>query len=249
MKPKLNALIVGAGGVTSYMLPALKNSFDLKLTLIDGDRLEKRNLDRQLFRNNHVGMYKAEALMRTYNFRKTEGQIVRSYFDLEMLETEYKFFFTEADILICCADNHPARRHLLETGKRMGKPVLVCANEYSTSQAYLYDPSLEEQYSGVNPLLRYPEILTSDEGSPIRCQGDALEATPQLAIANQVSASLGNFLLWNWSPVIIDKKPAEPYLPVEFQSTFSKLETITLGDCMSNDTRAALAAHNRTYDL
>jgi tRNA A37 threonylcarbamoyladenosine dehydratase len=52
-KQKLKALIVGAGGVTSYMLPALKNSFDLEVTLIDGDILEKRNLDRQLFRNNH----------------------------------------------------------------------------------------------------------------------------------------------------------------------------------------------------
>ena len=48
-KPKLNALIIGAGGVTSYMLPALKNSYDLTVTLIDGDVLEKRNLDRQLF--------------------------------------------------------------------------------------------------------------------------------------------------------------------------------------------------------
>ncbi len=41
-KQKLHALIVGAGGVTSYMLPALKNSFDLQVTLIDGDILEKR---------------------------------------------------------------------------------------------------------------------------------------------------------------------------------------------------------------
>ena len=48
-KPKLNALIIGAGGVTSYMLPALKNSFDLEANIIDGDKLEKKNLDRQLF--------------------------------------------------------------------------------------------------------------------------------------------------------------------------------------------------------
>ena len=32
MKPKLNAVIIGAGGVTSYMLPALKNTFDLTAT-------------------------------------------------------------------------------------------------------------------------------------------------------------------------------------------------------------------------
>ena len=58
-KPKLNAVIIGAGGVTSYMLPALKNSFELEATIIDGDKLEKKNLDRQLFRNNMIGEYKA----------------------------------------------------------------------------------------------------------------------------------------------------------------------------------------------
>lgn len=235
MKPKLKALIVGAGGVTSYMLPALKNSFDLHLTLVDGDHLEKRNLDRQLFRNNHVGMYKAEALMRTYNFRKSEGQVVRQYFDSEMLETEYKYFFHNADILICCADNHPARRDLINAAIQLEKPILICANEYSTSQAYLFDPKLG--VDAMNPFNRYPELLTSNEGSPIRCQGDALEATPQLAIANQMSASLGNLLLWSWSPTILDNKPADDYLPVEFQSTFSKMETTTLGElkqCLSN---------------
>tara|TARA_R100000951_G_scaffold114166_1_gene117858 strand:- start:179 stop:895 length:717 start_codon:yes stop_codon:yes gene_type:complete len=233
MKPKLKALIVGAGGVTSYMLPALKNSFDLQLTLIDGDVLEKRNLDRQLFRNNHVGMNKAEALMRTYNFRKNEGQIVRGYFDKDMLDTEYKFFFHEADVLICCADNHPARRHLLEAAIQLDKPILICANEYSTSQAYYFDPRLMQQYPMMNPLLRYPELQTSNEGSPIRCQGEALEATPQLAIANQTSASLGNLLLWLW---FSGTDTIESHMPVEYQTTFSRIETITLADLINIQT-------------
>ena len=89
MKPKLNAVIIGAGGVTSYMLPALKNSFDLTATIIDGDKLEKHNLDRQLFRNNAVGQYKAVALLKQYNFRKNEGHAVREYFSEDMLNTEY----------------------------------------------------------------------------------------------------------------------------------------------------------------
>lgn len=227
MKPKLKALIIGAGGVTSYMLPALKNSFDLQLTLIDGDVLEKRNLDRQLFRNNHVGINKAEALMRTYNFRKNEGHIIRSYFDKEMMDTEYKFLFYDADVLICCADNHPARRDLLEVAILIKKPILICANEYSTSQAYFFDPRLLSQYPMMNPLLRYPELLTSNEGSPIRCQGEALESTPQLAIANQTSASLGNLLLWMW---FSGADTVEGYMPVEYQTTFSRIETITLDD-------------------
>ena len=230
MKPKLNVLIVGAGGVTSYMLPALLNSFDSFVTLIDADKLEKRNLDRQLFRNNHVGMYKGEALMRTYNIRRDSGQFIRHYFDEQMLDTEYKYWFQNADVLVCCADNHPARRHLLNVGKQLNKPVLICANEYSTSQAMMYVPHLESQYPNISPFKRYPEIETSDEGSPIRCQGDALEATPQLAIANQVSASLGNLMLHMWHPYLIDDQERGDWYPVEYQTTFSKIQTLTLGD-------------------
>lgn len=229
-KPKLKALIVGAGGVTSYMLPALKNSFDLEVTLIDGDVLEKRNLDRQLFRNNHVGMNKALALAKTYTFRKNECNVVQQYFDTEMLETEYSYWFHQADILICNADNHPARRDLINTAIDLNKPVLVCANEYSTSQAYIFLPELGQQYPMMNPFLRYPEITTSNEGSPISCQGDALEATPQLAIANQVSASLGNLMIHMWAPYLIDEQERGDWYPVEYQTTFSKIETITLGD-------------------
>ncbi len=229
-KPKLNALIVGCGGVTSYMLPALKNSFDLEVTLVDGDTLEKRNLDRQLFRNNHVGLNKAVALAKAYTLRKNECNIVQQYFDSEMLDTEYKYWFSRADIFICAVDNHPARRDLLHASKEMNKPCLIMANEYSTSQAMMYVPHLEAQYPMINPMLRYPEIQTSNTGSPISCQGDALESTPQLAIANQVSASLGNLLLWNWAPYLFDEQERGDWYPVEYQTTFSKLETITLAD-------------------
>ena len=232
-KPKLNALIVGAGGVTSYMLPALKNSFDLKLTLIDGYTLEKRNLDRQLFRTNHVGLNKAVALAKTYTFRKDNCTVIQQYFDIEMLDTEYKYWFHEADILIAAVDNHPARRALIHAGKSLNKPVLIMANEYSTSQAMIYVPHLEGQYPMMNPFLRYPELETSNEGSPMNCQGNALEATPQLAIANQVSASLGNLLLWNWSAYLFDDQERGDWYPVEYQTTFSKLETITLADLAS----------------
>tara|TARA_E500000318_G_scaffold14783_1_gene14404 strand:- start:2836 stop:3561 length:726 start_codon:yes stop_codon:yes gene_type:complete len=229
-KPKLKALIVGCGGVTSYMLPALKNSFDLEVTLVDGDVLEKRNLDRQLFRNNHVGLNKAVALAKAYTLRQNECNIVQRYFDEEMLDTEYKYWFHQADVLISAVDNHPARRALIHTAKKLNKPLLIMANEYSTSQAMMYCPWLEDEYPMISPFLRYPEITTSTEGSPISCQGDALESTPQLAIANQVSASLGNYLLYLWLPYLLDDQERGDWYPVEYQTTLSKLETITLGD-------------------
>lgn len=238
MKPKLNAVIIGAGGVTSYMLPALKNSFDLTATIIDGDKLEKHNLDRQLFRNNAVGQYKAVALLKQYNFRKNEGHAVREYFSEDMLNTEYKIFFADADVYICAVDNHPARKAVLAAAKKYNKPVVVCANEYHTSQAFYYDPSMEYDFPMIDPIARYPEIATDKSGSPISCQGLALESEPQLAIANQLAASFANYLLWSWLGI-----PAQPdllpYMPIEFQSTFSRMQTITVEDLKNIEQKAS----------
>lgn len=237
MKPKLKAIIIGAGGVTSYMLPALKNSFDLNLTIFDGDRLEKHNLDRQLFRNNQVGEYKARALMKLYNFRKNEGTAVSEYFTPDILDTEYKFFFGECDVIICCVDNHPARKASIDAAIQFNKPILVCANEYHTSQSFYYDPNLVSDFPQMHPYARYPEIVTDQSGSPVSCQGIALESDPQLAIANQVAASFGNFLLWSWHGMA----PTEhiEYMPCEFQSTFSRLQTITVGDLAKLNIKSA----------
>ena len=229
MKPKLKATIIGAGGVTSYLLPALNKSFDLNVCLIDGDKLEKKNLDRQLFRTNDIGQYKGPAMLRANTIRKAKGASVSAYFDLDMLETEAKFYFgSDCDVIICAADNHPARRDAVFAADLMHKPLVIAANEYSTSQAFIYHPDLKGAYPNLHPFVRYPEIETSNEGSPIRCQGDALESTPQLAIANQVAASFANYLIWNW---FSEDHSYEDHLPVEFQSTFSRLETVTLKDC------------------
>lgn len=240
MKPKLNAVIIGAGGVTSYMLPALRNSFELHATIVDGDILEKKNLDRQLFRNNMVGQHKCVALMKQYNFRKDEGQAIRSYFDMDMLETEYKYWFVNADVIICAVDNHPARLACIEASKMLRKPLVVCANEYHTSQAFFYCPALADNMNlfKLDPLARYPEIATDKSGSPMSCQGLALESEPQLAIANQLAAGFGNFLIWTWFGMEHDDETLT-YKPVEFQSTFSRMQTTTIDDIIQLESIAS----------
>lgn len=231
MKQKLSATIIGAGGVTSYMLPALQKSFDLSVVLYDADKLETKNLDRQLFRTSDVGKFKADALLRANNFRKSNAQSVCSFFEEDMLDTEYRTHFgDDCDVIICAADNHPARRAAIHASNIMKKPLIIAANEFATSQAFFYDPQYAIEYQKIDPYVRYPEIETSNEGSPIRCQGEALESTPQLAIANQVAASFANYLVWSWFSKGYGNT-SDGFNPIEFQSTFSRMETITLDDC------------------
>lgn len=81
-----------------------------------------------------------------------------------------------------------------------------------------------------DPIARYPEIATDNSGSPMSCQGEALESEPQLAIANQLAAGFGNYLIWTWFGMSHNNEETVRYLPIEFQSTFSRMQTLTIED-------------------
>lgn len=56
-----NVLIVGLGGVGGYALEALIRSGSKNLTIVDGDKIEISNLNRQLISlQNNIGQYKTE---------------------------------------------------------------------------------------------------------------------------------------------------------------------------------------------
>lgn len=221
MKPKLDIIAVGAGGGASYLFPALNNSFDLSGVLMDADILEEHNLDRQIFDKKYIGKGKAESLIKQCKLNLTAID--------QYLENESIYRFPKdtwnTDVVICMVDNHPARRACIKLAEHLDCAVVITANEYSTSQSIFWHPDLGIK---AHPLTRYPEMVNSMSGSPINCTGEALESTPQLAIANQMSAALGNFLLYNW--MTDGEIEIEDYKPIEFQSTFSKMETITVGD-------------------
>ena len=224
---------MGAGGVTSYLLPALANSFDLKGLIFDADILETHNLDRQIFNEEDIGKPKVEALLNRNNTKAFKGlKPVSEYLSAtSYMQNRAILDKLKPDLVLCCVDNHPGRRSCLELADALGVPCVIAANEYSTSQVMFY----MKTYDGydLDPRIRYPEIMTSNEGSPIRCTGVALESTPQLAIANQVAAALANLIIWHWFSKEIDPAVIR-YLPIEFQTTRTILETVQYGDCKND---------------
>lgn len=230
MKPKLTVAIIGAGGVASYMLPALNNSFDLQGLIIDADILEEHNLDRQIFPKHAIGKPKAEQLIRYHNCKGLKA--VTEYIGDDF----YSKLPIVADVVICLVDNHPARRAALKLASDIKCPIVIGANEYTTSQAIYWNPNWPAT-SG--PLFRYPNMATSEGGSPIRCTGEALESDPQLAVANQVSAAFVNYLLWLWHGENGNHEEhrleKNLHSPVEFQSTFGKMQSFNLLDTFHDD--------------
>lgn len=223
--------IVGAGGVSSYLLPPLLKVLRTKakdppnVTIYDQDKLIKRNLDRQMFDDSQVGSFKAEALVSKY----------RS--EYEKLHFEPVWFHSgipvdENSLFLCCVDNHPARKAVLEVCDTSTSKVIIAANEYTDSQAMYYEPSFVGTLK--DPRIRYPEILEDESDDPIRplgCAGEALKVAPQLAIANFTAASHALQLLWFHFVVRNSmKEDTIPYFPLEHSNNFNQLRTRKYAD-------------------
>lgn len=185
-------LIIGAGGIASYFFPIYMKTFHKKVfeelpIIYDGDTLEERNLDRQLFDSNQVGVNKARALLHLYC---PEATYVSQYITVANAPEKHN------GPIMCFADNHVARKTALSLADYYKMPLIIAANEYFDAEAFVYYPEWKK-HKVLDPRVRWPEILTDQTGDPLHCQGDeALEASPQLAIANCLSASFSAGLLW-----------------------------------------------------
>jgi hypothetical protein len=225
---KLSPIIIGAGGVASYLLFPLNKTFEIEDgILMDADLFEDKNLDRQMFPKSAIGKHKAVVLAK---HNKIKLLPVTQYLDsatagtIAPLAKELK----NQPVVICLVDNHPARRAAIQLANDIEAPIIIGANEYETSQA-IYD-NVDWWSEKYRPTNRYPDMATSNSGSPINCTGEATMSTPQLAMANMVTASLVLNLLWKWhGENSYDPVAPQPYQPIELQTTLGSLETITYG--------------------
>jgi hypothetical protein len=210
--------IIGCGGVGSAIVP----SFCLlkppqEVTLIDGDKIELKNLNRQMFDLRQVGMNKAGALAGRYGCRFIPEWFARG-----------KIRHQRNDWLICLVDNHRTRLETIEVCDESGCQAIFAANETHSSEAYYY----RRQWKGTNrdPRVYYPEINNDQTGDPraasIGCTGEAQETNRQLVSANLMAAALAEhlFVLWNMKAPRMDRETIE-VLPYKFVANLSKLET------------------------
>lgn len=219
-------LIIGAGGVASYLLPVLLKAFKPeKLTIIDKDILEEKNLDRQMFDEADIGQNKAKALIRrcSADWNKTTFNVIEDWFQ------ETTVLPDDIDAIVCVADNHMARRAACELAERLMVRCYIGGNEYFDSQAYYY----VGEWKGTqrDPRKRYPSIATSEEGSPLRCTGEIQESSPQLAIANDACASKLLHLMWLYEIWFLEHRDelnqqALDMLPYELNSSLMSIETL-----------------------
>lgn len=183
--------IIGCGGVGSWLAPALVRLVGAhNITLVDGDKLEEKNLDRQLFSAADIGKNKAEALASLLNCKGHGG-----WYDAST------FIHTDTDWLLCCVDNNPARSEVLRACDENGCRAIVAANETTSSEAYHYRPVWKDTEN--DPRVYYPEIDKDESNNPARaaigCTGEAQLENPQLVTANFMAAALAGHLYMMWA--------------------------------------------------
>ena len=229
--------IIGAGGVGSWLTPTMCLLVKPdNVTVIDGDKLEKKNLNRQLFDEEDVGKNKAHALGDVYGC-----DFVDQWYSDTLMD------HTRGDWLLGCVDNNSARRAILSACDRNGCKAIFGANETHSSEAYVYLP--EWMDTPIDPRVYYPEIITDRFNDPraagIGCTGEAQVANVQLVTANFMAAALlaHLYVVWAMEAKKLSKEE-QKHLPYKLVNNLTKNETFKVKDSLNGNTNRTAASNS-----
>lgn len=118
--------VFGLGGVGSYVAEGLCRAGIGKLILCDGDKIDKSNINRQLFAlNSTVGKYKTEvAKERLKDINpNVEITLYTKKFDLHTVD---EFDFSGVDYIADAIDTVTSKLLLIERAKAKSIPIVSC---------------------------------------------------------------------------------------------------------------------------
>lgn len=159
-------LVIGAGGIGSFLIPLLDKVGLYGITVADPDKVETKNLTYQNFTESLVGMNKAVAMG---HYKSVSNSIVYPI----LTEKQMKGY----DLVICCVDNLGLRRTLYNTKikwldlRAQGRNGAVVSHKADIKM--------------------YESLLSGSDGS-FSCQGDSWNGTNEgVQFMQVVVAGLG----------------------------------------------------------
>ena len=151
-------LLIGAGGIGSYLIPILNRLGVYQVTAYDDDKVEQKNLRYQNFGADDLGELKV------YCFSSDMGGMYEAQPYLVLTEKQLKGF----DLVICCADNLAVRRMLYRQGHGDDAKVKWLDLRAQGRNAALISYKVDENFQDT--------LLNGPEGS-FSCQGGDWDGT------------------------------------------------------------------------
>lgn len=115
--------LVGVGAVGSFFFDLARNTPNVEWLLIDGDKVETKNLAAQVFRPQAVGRNKAEAAALV---SRVEHRINCRACSVMLSSHNAETLLKEQDLIVDCTDNPKARKVIMATGEALGIPSVHC---------------------------------------------------------------------------------------------------------------------------
>lgn len=209
------AVIIGCGGIGSHLWDFIAQEMwarsELNKTpnyqysmqqvvknfvLVDNDAVESKNLFRQSFFPEHVGMSKAEAMASKYSRALTAHDIkVESK---KVWVDEKTDFFQSGDIILLCVDNHATRKmvndciHPSRGTVSLNNTILVNGGNTDTTVTVQVMAVTANKIATASLEHMHPDISNPDDKHPrdVSCMDrEASVKDPQLFRANLMAAT------------------------------------------------------------
>ena len=165
---KRKILVIGAGGIGSFLIPVLDRVGLYNITVADPDVVETKNLPYQNFKIVSVGQNKATNMADNYS-----GSVNKAIQFPILTEKQMQGY----DLVICCVDNLSVRRTLYNTSIKWLD--LRAQGRNAALVSHNADPKM------------YDMLLAGEEGS-FSCQGDSWDGSTKGVHFMQVAiAGLG----------------------------------------------------------
>jgi len=197
---KSQVSIVGLGGLGGTVLEILARTGIGALNLIDGDRFEASNLNRQFFSTHKtMGTFKTEAAVE--RIKTINPSITVHGFDEYLDDQNSDSLIRGSNVIVDCLDNIPTRFTLENASKKTGSPMVsaaVAGLSGHITTIFPEDPGLKLIYGP-------PDHLKSKGAeASLGCLSSAVSVLAALETAEVVKIILGRGSLLRNKLLIVD---------------------------------------------
>lgn len=211
-------LIVGAGGLGSPVALYLGSAGVGHLTVVDHDRVDATNLQRQIAHTvASVGEFKADSIKRAIANINPDVVVttVTRYADAVLLDT----LVAQADVVLDCTDNFAVRHAINRATTQHCKPLVSGAAIRFDGQVAVYDPrdTLSPCYACVFPEttdLEETKCATMGVFAPMVGIIGSVQAAEALKLLCKIGTSLAGRLqmldgrTMTWAEIAMPRNPA-----------------------------------------